>query len=145
MSSKPAFKRRQYLVEPAYQLRFVMRLLTLLVIVMLSSFAAASALLWAQFSSPDLTTDSCLAEILYGIAFSHAISLLIMIPISYLFGIRQTHRVVGPLKRIKAALSAIGEGDFTQRIILRKSDVLTDLAGDINKMAERLQKRSSGS
>ena len=48
---------------------------------------------------------------------------------------------MGPLKRMTRAIDAIGQGDFSQRLVLRKGDVLEDLAQTINRMAESLRKK----
>jgi methyl-accepting chemotaxis protein len=137
----PSYKRRQYLVDRVYQLRFVQQLLTVIALMMVASFLAACSILWSHYGTDSLGPDSCLPDALIGIALSHAVSLMILTPILYFFGIRQTHRVVGPLNRMKQTLTAIGNGDFSQRIILRKGDVLIDFAENINRMAEALQAR----
>ena len=46
------------------------------------------------------------------------------------------------MNRLKRMLEAIGQGDFSQRITLRKGDALEDLAAAINRMAESLQQHS---
>jgi len=69
------------------------------------------------------------------------IELLIGSIIVWVVGIRQSHRVVGPMTRLTRMLEAIGQGDFSQRITLRKGDALEDLARTINRMAENLERR----
>ena len=76
------------------------------------------------------------------IALTLLVELLLSIPIVFILGIRQSHRIVGPMNRIKRTLEAIGAGDFSQRITLRQGDALEDLAKSINQMAEALQQRS---
>ena len=138
MSSQ--FKRRQYLVDRAYQLRFVTRLFLMLLVVAVLTSLASSGLLWRNMYSPE-SSPSLLTAALIAISLTILLELLIAVPIVIFFGIRYTHRVVGPMKRLKHTLEAIGSGDFSQRITLREGDVLQELATAINNMAEQLQQR----
>ena len=45
-----------------------------------------------------------------------------------------SHRIAGPMQRLRDALKTIGEGDLTTRISFRKNDYLADTAADINKL-----------
>ena len=76
-----------------------------------------------------------------GIAVALTIEVILAIPLIFILSIRQTHRVVGPINRMKRTLQAIGEGDFSKRIRLRDGDALLEIAFAVNKMAERLQQR----
>ena len=143
MADKPEFVRKQYVVDRAYQLRFVARLLIVIFMIAMTSSLIASAILWKSMYSNDLEQQAHIVSGLVGIAMTLLIELLLAIPILYYLGIRQTHRVVGPLKRMMRAIEAIGQGDFSQRLILRKGDVLEELAQTINRMAESLHKKFS--
>ena len=135
------FKRRQYLVDRTYQLRFVTRLFLLLLSIAAITSLASSGLLWKNMYSSD-SNPALLTSALIAVSVTILIELLIAVPIVIFFGIRYTHRVVGPMKRLKQMLDAIGNGDFSQRITLRENDVLKDLAAAINQMAEKLQQRT---
>lgn len=134
-------KRTQYLVDREYQLRFVTRLFVVVLAIAVISSLIATGLLWANMYQPELGRQAHFVAALIGISVTLLIELLVAIPIVYVLGIRQSHRVVGPLNRIRRTLEAIGSGDFSQRITLRKGDALEDLAAVINQMAERLQQR----
>lgn len=69
------------------------------------------------------------------------ISLGAVLPFIYWGAIIFSHRIAGPLPKIYRALAAIGQGDFDQRITLRKRDELVDLANAINQMAAALKER----
>ena len=141
MADQETFVRKQYLVDRSYQLRFVACLLIVIFMIAMGSSLIASAILWKSMYSADLEQQAHIVSGLVGISMTLLIELLLSIPILYYLGIRQTHRVVGPLKRLTKTLEAIGQGDFSQRISLRKGDVLEDLAQTINQMADTLQKR----
>ncbi len=141
MSLEAPYRRKQLLVDRAYQLRFVTRMLSVIFAVALVSSMTASLLLWKNMYRRDLETQALFISSLIAVATTLLIELLIAIPIAYLWGIRQSHRIVGPMERLKRLLAAISEGDFSQRIMLRQGDALEDLATAINNMAERLQQR----
>lgn len=52
-----------------------------------------------------------------------------------------SHRIAGPLFRIRAVLNTVGGGDLTQKIILRKKDFLKKDADTVNAMIESLRKK----
>ncbi len=136
-----AYKRRQYLVDRGYQLRFVSHLFTVILVIAVISCLLSSSLLWKNLYLPEDTRYTpLLTASLLAVAATLLIELLLAIPLVFFLGIRHSHRVVGPMKRLKQTLEAIGRGDFSQRITLREGDVLQDLAQAINKMAEDLQR-----
>ena len=137
------FKRRQYLVDRPFQLRFVSQLfLTVLAVAGLSCLGS-STLLWRQLYVPGGSAQTpMLSAALMAVAATLLIELLLAIPIIFYLGITQSHSIIGPMKRIQATLAAIGNGDFSRRLILRKGDVLQELAESINAMAEALARRS---
>jgi methyl-accepting chemotaxis protein len=136
------YKRKQYLVDRGYQLRFVTRVFVVVLAVAVVSSLIASMLIWRNMYRADLEQQTMFIAGLIAVATTLLIELLIAIPVVFYLGIRQSHRVVGPVNRIKAALNAIADGDFNQRITLRQGDALEDLAKAINQMAEKLQQRN---
>ncbi len=139
--SKPYRRRWLPLVDMSFQLRFVTRMLMIICGVALISSIVATGILWKNMYRPELEQQSHIVSALIGVSVILLIELLISIPIVYFLGIRQSHQIVGPLKRISRTLEAVGLGDFSQRLILRQGDVLEDLAKAINQMSENLQKR----
>src|SRR3989338_4264453 len=142
MGSELPYRRTQYLVDRGYQLRFVTRVFVVVLVVAVVSALISTGLLWMNMYRPDLEQSTTLVAALIAVATTLLIELLISIPLVYFLGIRQSHRVVGPVNRMKRVLEAIGAGDFSQRIIVRRGDALEDVAKTINEMAERLGKRS---
>ena len=60
----------------------------------------------------------------------------------FIFAIVISHRIAGPIHRIKSVIRAIGEGNLDMPVYLRKNDELHDLADEINKLQESLKARS---
>ena len=141
MAPEGPYKRKQYLVDRDYQLRFVTRMFMIVLAVAAVSSLIATGLLWRYMYQPDLPQQT-LIYCFIAVALTLLVELLISIPIVLFVGIRQSHRIVGPMSRIKRTLEAIGAGDFSQRITLRQGDALQDLAKSINQMTEALQRRT---
>lgn len=52
-----------------------------------------------------------------------------------------THKYYGPLVSINRFVEGVSRGDYSQRVVIRKGDELQELAQNLNKMAENLQKK----
>ena len=143
MGTELPYRRTQYLVDRGYQLRFVTRVFVVVLVVAVVSALISTGLLWINMYRPELEQSTTLIAALIAVATTLLIELLIAIPLVYFLGIRQSHRVVGPVNRMKRVLEAIGAGDFSQRIVVRRGDALEDMAKTINQMAEHLGQRSS--
>lgn len=141
MGAPKPYKRTQYLVDSGFQLRFVTRLFMAVLGVASMSALISSGLLWKNLSISGQWPNTLLTTSLIAISTTLLIELLLAIPIIFYLGIRQSHRIIGPVGRLKRTLEAIAQGDFSQRIILREGDVLDEVAKSINQMAENLQRR----
>ena len=141
MTPEYPYRRKQYLVDRGYQLRFVTRVFMVVLAVAVTSSLISTFLLWTNMYRPELEPHTSMIASLIAVATTLLIELLLAIPIVFFLGIRQSHRIVGPMNRIKRILEAIGAGDFSQRITLRQGDALEDLAKSINQMAESLAQR----
>ena len=141
MANRQPYKRRQYLVDRNYQIQFVIRSLMVLFAIAAISSLLAMAILWNSMYQPDLERQTHIVSGFLGVAFTLLTELILSVPIVYYLGIRQSHRVVGPINRIIKTLDIIGSGDLSPRLVLREGDVLQSLAKAINQMTENLQKR----
>jgi methyl-accepting chemotaxis protein len=52
-----------------------------------------------------------------------------------------SHRIVGPLYRLRECLKKVGAGDFSTRMNLRKGDAFQDIAKLFNEMMETLNRK----
>ena len=143
MALERPYKRTQQLIDTRFQLRFVTRLFMVVLAIAASSSLISSVLLWRHMYMPDQGAQITLIVSLIAVATTLLVELLLAIPIIFYLGIKQSHRIVGPMNRIKQTLEAIGNGDFSQRITIRKDDVLFDVVEAINRMAQGLEQRFS--
>ncbi len=145
MADQAPYKRRQYLVDYSYQLRFASHLFLVVFAIAVTGTLVASALIKANMYRPELGDQSYAIVALIAVATTLVVQLLLAIPLVLFLGIRQSHRIIGPMKRIIRTLEAIGQGNFSQHISLRQGDALEELAKSINQMSENLQKRGNQS
>ena len=131
--------------DRTYQTRFITNIFLIIMTLVLASSCVAVALLWKTLYQPGAGQQVTLSAALIGVAVAMITELILAAPIAYYLGLRQTNRVVGPLRRMIRTIEAIGSGDFSRRITLRQGDVLEMVARSINQMAEQLQKRYGNS
>jgi hypothetical protein len=71
------------------------------------------------------------------------IALVVVIPPVIYDSLRLSHRFVGPVYRLRAAMHELAHGGRAEPIHFRKSDFWKDLADDYNLILEQIQSDSS--
>ena len=139
------WRRRNYLINKAFQLRFITRFL----FVVLAGSAVSGFVMYTVlnrkvedfFYSTHIKLSSVgqvlLPDIIKVNLFVVAVVLLAVALITILI----THKVSGPLYRLGASVEKIGDGDFSNRFSLRKGDELDDLARSFEDMSDGLKRR----
>jgi signal transduction histidine kinase len=69
--------------------------------------------------------------------------LLLITPLVGILAIVLSHRIAGPIFRIKKTLDEIIKGDYSKRLHLRNTDELQDVAESINNLMELLEKKKN--
>lgn len=138
-----SYRRAHWLVNPELQFRFVRAMLLVLLLMALAAVLGVYLALWVTLYSFELLQDTYLVALFRTVSWTVVLELIVLVPIVSWFGVRVTHQVAGPLVRIRAALADMAQGRFDIRIKLRKGDALTELAEDINRLAESLRNRST--
>ena len=64
---------------------------------------------------------------------------LIYFAVSVLMSIFFTHRLVGPSYAFRRHIQELSKGNYQSRILLRKHDAFSEVAEDLNKLAETLE------
>lgn len=136
-----SYQRRRWLVAPAYQLRVVGMLVGFLCAVVVVTLGLVYLALWSTLQTLELWHETVFVAVFKSVAWTITLELLVAIPAIMVMGVLMTHRVVGPLGRITAALDRISQGQYDVRLVLRKGDVLSELANAINRTAAALQRR----
>ena len=73
------------------------------------------------------------------------VTILVISSINFWFGIKVSHRIVGPMVQIQRVLERALKGKYESRIKLRTDDYLHEIAEDINLLLEKLDQESKGS
>ncbi len=135
------YRRRQYLVNRTIQLPFVRVMLLMLLIMGVASLASVYVTLWAVLRTFELLSDPTTVSLFTTIGLTVTLELLIVAPFVVLVGILLTHRVAGPLVRVKAALEQMTQGNYQVDIRLRKGDLIGEVADHVNRLAASLRQR----
>lgn len=137
---------RNYLLKPMVQVR-----LGLYSIVLGVLFAAGT--LGVLYAALDRTTMLLLGLIdekaeatrIISQQFEQAAIYLVVLSVVFVVStvsvsILYTHRLVGPTYAFRRHLRALREGRYEVRTMLRKNDAFTEVADDLNLLAEELQR-----
>ncbi len=141
---KRAYKRTQYIVDKGIQFRFAGLLFFYLLLFLFVSMAVDYYSGFAQLvrKLASVYPQAVLAGILNNIYLNLLIGFLIILPAAIISAIAMSHKIAGPLVRIKAALHQLIRGDYAASVVLRKHDRLKDIADLINKLAGHLKKKN---
>lgn len=141
-----------YFIEPFQQIKIGAYFIFLSLIFMIVCFAIFFKVTYEQYASVmeifkvveasskiDLIANKTVVHGLYQIG-----GLLILYVLITLFmSVRLSHRIYGPLVSIHAFLDQLIEGDFSNRVNLRKKDELKELVDKLNRLADTLEKKNS--
>jgi signal transduction histidine kinase len=141
------------LLQPALQLKLPLFMLAITLAILAFQVAHgyfAYSKLYATIFK-EAGSSPVLADLLRGqtrdfIEVSAEIGLLyILVVVS--FCVTYAHRMIGPTVAFRRHVEALKNGDYRSRITLRKHDAFSDLADDLNELAQILERdeKQSGS
>ena len=139
---KKKWKRRNYFINPKLQLRYIgiMLAFVLLVSITLICIVYRSGTIQMIAEINRIYPEGIPGFMLKLIFQQLGATFLITLPVIILASIFLSHKIAGPLFRIKGELREIGEGDLGLRVRIRKGDELHDLVKEINYMTENTEK-----
>lgn len=145
------YKRKKYFFQESFQGKYLLSYFILACLAMV-----LFTLLFVFFSMDTLTITYDNNQLNFGktptILFENLLNihgiLIVFLGLAILyFFTRFTHKTVGPLFKIGQTLDMMSNGDFTQKIHLRKKDECKELADKVNRfntlMSEKLSKIKS--
>lgn len=128
-------RNRLYFLKTPFVLHFISVALVyvcaLILINLYSSWMITKELRSCAGGSSSWWVNSLISQL----SFSAVILILLMTMLVLL------HRTLGPLPRIEEFLNKVNNGDYSQRIIVRKNDAIYSLAQKINKIVDTLEKK----
>ncbi|MBI4355346.1 MAG: HAMP domain-containing protein [Candidatus Omnitrophica bacterium] len=135
------FRRRHYLVNKEFQIRFTRNIISYMMLVVLVASGVVYFAFWYTINKLGIVLDELIVAIFVSVGVALMAEAIFVLPLVVVASIFLTHTVAGPLVRIKRVLSQMGQGNFSQRISLRKGDELGDLAETVNQLAQDLERR----
>ena len=134
------FTRKNYLIDRNLQIRYIVLMVLVLVVHTLIVLAAVFSpyIMMLSFDFPhDKRAEAAKAFLLvHANAWPIIGSFIIFVGILTLF---VTHRIAGPIFRLKRGIRDIADGRLNETIHLRKKDEFHDVAEELNALATRFR------
>jgi len=133
-------KRRIYFIDKKFQTKYALLtallLLTYTFLFIVIIFAPYMLTLYFNYPMAEKEEAARAILVLHGTIWPWVAGVIIFFGV---FSIFVTHKIAGPLYRLKKSLDEIAAGNLNVKIKLRKKDELKDLAEHINVLVEELR------
>jgi len=138
------YRRRHYLVEKRFQLKFAGMIIAFMFFVAVFSSLIIYYNIWMILGEKlaNVYPQGRLEAILKTANYNLFIRILMITPLVFFLAIVLSHRIAGPIQRFKLTLDEVIKGDYSKRLHLRKTDELKDAADSVNKLIELLERKS---
>jgi methyl-accepting chemotaxis protein len=131
---KAIFRRRHYLIHGPFQLGHLVRIALNLTVVGLA-VALAAAWFFLVFLEERLVCQVNARYLVHVLLVLGAFQLVALV-----FSLLYTHRIAGPVYRVRKVLREAAAGRMPDRpIVLRKRDLFKELAEDLNRCMETMK------
>lgn len=144
----PYHRRRIHYIKKDFQLRFILKFCLLVLLGAVVSTGVLSLLsqgtLTSSFHDSRLVIERTAVAILPAVIYTNLITLGLITLATVFVTLYASHKLAGPMFRFESDLRAIGEGDLTKVVRLRRKDQLVDMVASINAMREGLHARVAG-
>ena len=123
-------KRKKLWIDPSFQRRIILYWALQALFVSVLTYVLTA--LWTAYRAGPDWADYALSQVNPALLVSAGLSFAL----SCLAGLIYSHRIAGPLARIKATIDEVAAGRFARPIVLRPDDELKDLAGAVNRLLQ---------
>jgi len=134
MSPQEQERRRRYFIDKGFQGKYI----TLLVVFVIALGAAGILILMVGGREPDVPEAQ--AQLIHAV-IAMVMVILVFCSFTVWYGIRFSHRVVGPIYAFGRHLNWVREGNYTRDLKLRDKDEFQQLAAVLNGMQAALRDR----
>lgn len=141
-------RRKKFLINPKFQIQFIMFMVFIAIIAGASMYLSCLYFFWKlnelgesfaiPLDNPFFQFISQQQEMMNKIVLVTFVILFIIIMI---FGLLYSHRICGPIYRIKEDIKNTPTLEECQKLKFRKNDFFTDLADEFNRMIERFKEK----
>ncbi len=130
------FRRRIFLIDSQVQGELMMRVVAYWIYCL---FTISMLLIWWDlFAGPPRQFMLVLADVYQRFAPAAAASLLIL-PLVVMDLLRLSNRFAGPARRLRNALSELGEGKEVRPLLFRDNDFWQETAAEFNRVNDRIR------
>ena len=139
MEEKKKF-RWHYLVDKKFQMKYAgVTLAFMFIISAVCGYTIYHTLLtYLGEKLAQVYPQAMLVSILNVVKIKLAMQLILLVPVIVLASIFLSHRVVGPISKIKKHMKKLIEKDFSKEIHLRKTDEFRDITELINRSTDSI-------
>ena len=137
---KSGFQRRTIFIKKNLQVRYMVLMVACVLCGLAIMGLELTATLNELFDAYPVLVQPIYDEfipIVSSFFYKIAIYILLVVIISAIV----SHKMAGPVYRFEQTCKAIADGDFSQRVHLRKGDQLTDLQKEFNHMMDVVEDR----
>jgi nitrogen fixation/metabolism regulation signal transduction histidine kinase len=138
-------RRKHYLIDKDFQISFIFKFCA---IAILASFIIGALVFYLTSNSTTVAIENTKVTVKSTADFIFPVLALTVIVVTFfsslILGIMAlviSHRIVGPLYRLRKEIDMLKEGDFTKQFQVRNKDNLKDLAKSLGDMSSTLRKR----
>jgi len=138
-------RRRVYFIEKKFQIRFILKFCTL---VITGSLLVGALMYFLSQRSATVVFENTRATVKSTADFLLPLLIQTIIVVSVIVAISTailtffiSHKIAGPLYRLKKELNAVGFGQLAGPFSLRKDDQLQDVANSMSEMVKVLRDR----
>lgn len=140
-------RRKTRFIEKSFQVKFIIKFCMLVIIGGLLTIGVLYFLSMRSTTVAIVNSEVVVkttADFLLPIFIQTIVVVMILVSIATIIvTLFVSHKIAGPLYRLKKAMHDLGEGNFSAEINLRKFDQLKHIAQEFNNMARKLKERLS--
>jgi signal transduction histidine kinase len=133
-------RRRQYLISRRFQIKYISLILLFMFGTAIVTGYMVYVTTWVMFGEKlaAVYPQGLLLEVVKNVNMVLLLRLIFLSPLVILVGLILSHRIAGPIYRIREQLKKIRRGDYEADIRLREKDELKDLADEVNELSGNL-------
>ena len=139
--------RKIYMIDKTFQVKFIVKFC---VIVVIASALLAGFVLWFSDNSTTVTIENTkvvvknTVDFIYPLIFQSLLVAALFSAISvYILTMLMTHKIAGPLYRLRKDVDKLKDGDYRVEFKIRKSDQLGDFAEALSDTVRTLRARNT--
>ncbi len=139
-------RRKQLLINGKFQIRYISLILGFMFITVVATGYTVYATTWIMFGEKlaAVYPQELLLEIVKKVNTILFLRMLFLTPLVVFIGLVLSHRIAGPIYSIKKFLKKVSEGNYSNRLRLRKKDEMQDVAEALNRLVEKLEAEKTG-